>query len=69
MGGGDTRAGGTNVKRLRKLDEFHSGGIYTSKKYRYLQTDARRVAALSGAWALALFVDLDFQTSPMVPAT
>ena len=69
MSRGDTRAGGANVEGLRKLDKFHSGRVYAPKKYRYLQADARRVAALSGARPIALFIYLDFQTSPVVPAT
>jgi hypothetical protein len=68
MSAGDTSAGCTDVERLGEFNEFNAGRIDTTEKHGYLETKARRKAALRRACALALFIKLDFQTSPMVPA-
>ena len=68
MSRGDTRARSADIKGFREFNELDTRGIDPAKKDGYLKANAWRAAALSGVQALTLPVDLDFQTSPMVPA-
>jgi hypothetical protein len=46
VGGGNTSASRTNVESLGQFDEFRTGRIGCTKKYRYLNADARGSASL-----------------------
>ena len=68
MSRGDARASSADIKGFREFNELNTRGVDTAKKDGYLEANAWRAAALNRVQALTLPVDLDFQTSPVVPA-
>jgi len=63
---GNTRPCGADIQRLSQFNEFRARSIDAAKKNRYLEANARGMAALLQAFTLLL--NLKFQTSPVVPA-
>lgn len=61
----DTRTCGADIKRLGELNELDSGSVHAAKKNRYLETNARRAAALRRFHTFTLLVNLKFQTLPL----
>ena len=64
----NTGASGADVEGFCELNKLDTGCVDATEKNRYLEADTWRAAPLGRVDMLTFFVNLDFQTPPVVRA-